>query len=232
MAKTSEVTLKGMRFAIYSLTGEVKDSRKWTSTEVSGEGGGGGGYVHGGSGYVSAQPVSIESTTTTHDQLFVQGPDGKEICVETTDANLQVRPGHKVSVVWGIKKGKDQGYYWAIFNHNTEKTNWLDVSSSFTPWFFGQGTFWWVMAVLVGVFGALAMVAATRDSDPVFNKGEKIDSDMALLVFLAGILMGVWTLWIKLRIRSRAKQFKKHFASKILPLLIENDRSKGSPAAS
>lgn len=222
MAKISEVTLKGMKFAIYSLTGEVKDSRKWTSTEVSGEGGGGGGYVQGGSGYVSTQPVNITSTTTTHDQLFVQGSDGKEICVETSDANLQVRPGHIVSVVWGIKKGKDQGYYWTIFNHNTEKTNWLDVSSSFSPRFFGQGRFWWVMAVLVGVFGALLMAGSTDRAG--------IDSDIAFLVFLAGILMGVWTLWIQLRIRGRAKQFKKHFSSKILPLLIENDRSKGSPA--
>ncbi|MEK7764274.1 MAG: hypothetical protein AAB433_22090 [Nitrospirota bacterium] len=222
MAKTSEVTLKGMKFEIYSLTGEVKDSRKWTSTEVSGEGGGGGGYVQGGSGYVSTQPVNITSTTTTHDQLFVQGSDGKEICVETSNANLQVRPGHIVSVVWGIKKGKDQGYYWTIFNHNTEKTNWLDVSSSFSPRFFGQGRFWWIMAVLVGVFGALGMVGATRDIDPVFINAEKIDSDIAFRVFLAGILMGVWTLWIQLRIRGRAKQFKKHFASKILPLLIEN----------
>ena len=221
MAKISEVTLKGMKFGIYSLTGEAKDSRKWTSTEVSGGGGGGGGYVHGGSGYTSTQPVHITSTTTTHDQLFVQGSDGKEICVETSDANLQVRPGHKVSVVWIIKKGKDRGPYCVVYNHNTEQTNWLDVWSSFSPWFFGQGRFWGVITVLVGVSGALGMFNRTRR-----------DSDIGFLVFLAGILMGVWTLWIQLRVRGRARQFEKHFASKILPLLIENGRSKGFPATS
>lgn len=224
MAEMSEVALKGMKFGIYSLTGEVKDSRKWTSTEVSGEGGGGGGYVQGGSGYVSTQPVNITSTTTTHDQLFVQGSDGKEICVETSNANLQVRPGHTVSVVWIIKKGKDRGPYCVVYNHNTEQTRWLYVSSSFSPWFFGQGRFWWLMTVLVGVFGALLMAGSTDRAG--------IDSDIAFLVFLAGILMGVWTLWIQLRVRGRAKQFKKHFASKILPLLIENGRSKGFPATS
>ena len=79
------------------------------------------------------------------------------------------------------------------------------------------------MTVLVGVSGALGMAAATR-------RNSVIDSDIAFLVFWAGILMGVWTLWIQLRIRGRAKQFKKHFASKILPLLIENGRNKGATA--
>jgi len=219
MAKISDVTLKGMGFEIYSLTGQVKDSRKWTSTHVSGGGGGGGGYLHGGSGYVSTQPVDITSTTTTHDQLFVQGSDGKEICVETTDAKLQVRPGHLVSVVWIIKKGKDRGLYWVIHNHHTDKTEWLDVSSLLRPWVFGKGGFWWVLTVLVVPIAGFGMMNAMHSSD----------REVFFLTFLAGVVIGIWTFWTQLRIRGRKKQLKRHFASAVLPILAQSEKVRVSP---
>ena len=75
MAEILEATLKGMKFEIYSLTGEVKDSRKWASTQVLGEGCGGGGYEHGGSGFTSTQPVQITSSTNLHEHMFVNGSD-------------------------------------------------------------------------------------------------------------------------------------------------------------
>lgn len=204
MAKISEVTLKGMSFSIYSLTGEVKDSRKWTSTHVSGGGGGGGGYLHGGSGYVSTQPVTITSTTTTHDQLFVQASDGQEICVETSDANLQVRPGHKVSVLWGIKNGKDRGNYWTIYNHNTKQIEWLPngLRHSFSPWYFGRGEFWVGFSILSGMFGGCGVV--WKESNTLFN-------------FSPFFFLGIWTVWIFLRIRAREKQIKAAFAHELLP---------------
>lgn len=221
MAKISEVTLNGMQFEIYSVTGEVMDSKKWTSTHVSGGGGGGGGFLYGGTGQVSTQPVSIQSTTLTHDQLFIRGPEGKEICVETTGVNLQVRPGNFVSAVWMIKKGKERGPYWAIHNHHTDRTEWLDVSSLLRPWFFGKGRVWLVMAVLMGLAGFAGL-----------TNGRQHDDLTAFMYFLAGIVLGGWTLWIYLRVRGREKQLKRHFAAMVLPILLQNEKAGVSPTTS
>jgi hypothetical protein len=71
----ASITVGGRRFELYSFTGEVLTSEKGRSTAV--HGGGGGGYSHGGTGYTA--PVSISSTTTVHDQLFLRDAEVDEV---------------------------------------------------------------------------------------------------------------------------------------------------------
>ena len=102
-------------FEFQSLRGEVAGASKWSTTHVSG--GGGGGYVHQGTGYSATAPVT--STTTEHDQFFVRRSDGKETPMRLSDAKLALRDGQDVSLVWGIPAGKNEGAYVAVMNHTT-----------------------------------------------------------------------------------------------------------------
>lgn len=103
-------------FDIWSFTGEVMSDKKWTSTHVSGEGGGG--YLHNGTGHSSS--VSISSTTTTHDQFILRDKSGKEKSFEFSNMHLAMRVGQTVTVFWAIKHGKTSGPYIAVYNHATD----------------------------------------------------------------------------------------------------------------
>jgi hypothetical protein len=105
---------------LYSARGEVMEARKWAHTETYG-GGGGSGYTHQGTGF-SSSSVSISSVTTTHDQFFLKCADGTEKAIELLNWGLAIRPGHQVSMVWGIRKGKERGPYVAVRNHTTGET--------------------------------------------------------------------------------------------------------------
>jgi hypothetical protein len=101
---------------LWVVSGEVVGEKKWSNTHLSG--GGGSGRIYDGAGRISIAP--IESKTTTHDQVFVRGDDGRETVVELANANLAVRAGHRVSAIWGSRPGQDGGPYLAFYNHHTD----------------------------------------------------------------------------------------------------------------
>jgi len=107
------VTVGARTIDLHTFSGEVVEEKKWATTQVSG---GGGGY-NVGSG--QNNPVTITSTTTTHDQFFVRDDSGQEMACEMTDAGVALRKGHRVTVLWGIIKGNERGPYIAVYNHTT-----------------------------------------------------------------------------------------------------------------
>lgn len=116
MGAIKTVAIGNRVIELHVVSGDVLESRTWTSTEVSG--GGGSGYAHQGSGYSTTTPVS--STTTTHEQTFLRRSDGHEFVVELRDElRIATRPGNHVSFVLGILRGKDRGPYVAAYNHAT-----------------------------------------------------------------------------------------------------------------
>lgn len=122
MSQLQTITIGNKGINFYTVRGEVMDEKKWTTTHVSG--GGGGGYVHQGSGYVSSS--SVTSRIQEHDQFFLRTDDGKEVPVTLDNAGLALRKGHSVSLLWGIKKGKERGPYLAVHNHTTDDTTVLN----------------------------------------------------------------------------------------------------------
>jgi hypothetical protein len=114
MALIQSVTVGDRIIALHAFTGEVVDEKKWSTTQVSG---GGGGY-NVGSG--QNNPVTISSVSHTHDQFFLKNESGQEMAVEAVDAGLAIRKGHRVTVIWGIPPGADRGPYLAIYNHTTD----------------------------------------------------------------------------------------------------------------
>lgn len=114
MTQMTTIKLGSRQIAIHSMSGEVMDSQKWTTTEISG--GGGSGVVSNGSGYI--QKDEVKSKTTTHDQIIIRTADGEEESLKVEDLNLAVRQGHWVSLIWAIPSGWKEGPFVAIFNHN------------------------------------------------------------------------------------------------------------------
>jgi len=115
MTQMTTITLGSRQIAIHSMSGEVMDTQKWVTTEISG--GGGRGVVSHGSGYIEKDPV--KSKHTTHDQIIIRTADGEEESLKVEDVHLAVRQGHWVSLIWAIPRGRTDGPFVAIFNHNT-----------------------------------------------------------------------------------------------------------------
>lgn len=122
MTEISTVNFGSRQIAIHSISGEVMDSRKWTTTEISG--GGGEGVISNGSGYIKRDEV--KSKTTTHDQIIIRTASGEEESLKVEDLNLAVRKGQWVSLIRAIPSGWNEGPVVAILNHNTGSRNFID----------------------------------------------------------------------------------------------------------
>lgn len=101
-------------FELHSLSGIEEESGKKLETHVSG--GAGGATYQGTSG---TAPVTITSKTVIHEQLFLTIKEGKEQSLQLQDFDLACRKENEVTVYWGIKQGKTDGYYLAVKNHST-----------------------------------------------------------------------------------------------------------------
>jgi hypothetical protein len=112
MALVMTVEVGKRTFDLYGVTGEVLAEKTYTTTSTSG-----GGSVQNPDGSFSSSPVT--TTTTTHDQLVLRDDDGTEHAVHVTDTHLVVRPGHRLSVLWGARPPSKSGPYVAIYNHDT-----------------------------------------------------------------------------------------------------------------
>lgn len=115
-----EVSYFGVPIKVYSFTGQVVDSNKHLETKVTGSGGGGAMYQ--GNGAIA--PVSIQSSTTVHDQFFLVNEDGKEISVKLQNWDVSLRSQHTLQVIWAIPGKATTGPYVTIKNHNLNELSW------------------------------------------------------------------------------------------------------------
>lgn len=122
MTSIATISVGSRQIGIHSASGEVMGSRKWATTEISG--GGGSGVISRGSGIVEIDEV--KSKTTTHDQLVIRTPDGKEEALKVEDLNLAVRDGHWVSLIRAIPDGWQKGPVVAVVNHATGAVDIID----------------------------------------------------------------------------------------------------------
>ncbi len=163
MALINSVTVGDRIIDLFTFQGEVVDEKKWATTQVAGGGGG----INTGSG--QPNPVTISSSSTTHDQFFLRSDDGKEQAFEFANAGLALRKGHRITVLWGTIKGNVSGTYLAVYNHTTgqlsaipDSINKLAIPSMPVPVFIG-----YILGVLgicfYGVgFIVLAVLIITR----------------------------------------------------------------------
>lgn len=114
-----ELVINNKPYEHHSFHGTVVGATKQLETKVTG--GGGGGTSYRGTGYTA--PVSIQSTTVTHDMIHLADDDGHEMALRLQNWDLSARESHKLSAIWLIKKGKKKGPYVAIHNHTLAETD-------------------------------------------------------------------------------------------------------------
>lgn len=116
-----QITVGSRQFELHWFTGKVVSVTKNLETRV--HGGGGGGQV---GGY--SAPVSVSSTTTVHDQLFLTDKDGVERAFQLQDFNVACRETNQVTVLWAMKAGQNTGQYVIVYNHTTQEVRFDDSS--------------------------------------------------------------------------------------------------------
>ncbi len=97
---------------LYSTTGIVASTNTRSETEITGSGG---------SGQSSPVHFKIESSTTRYQELFLIDEDNKEHAFNFVDFMVLCRKENLLTIVWGIKRGKNLGPYFAAYNHDTQK---------------------------------------------------------------------------------------------------------------
>jgi hypothetical protein len=107
--KDKEFNVYGEKYTLYTRTGEVLKSSKFSTTHVSG-----GGSTSNGS-------VSISSSSTIHDQVFIVDKNNQEHNIRLSNWDINVREGHTLTFCWIIKNGKETGKYVSVFNRTTNE---------------------------------------------------------------------------------------------------------------
>lgn len=107
----TKLTTNGKPINLYWKTGTVINTSKTSTTQVHG-----GGSVHQGTG-----SISVSSTSTIHDQIFIKDIDGNEKSYKLSGFDVACREGNEITVMWAIKEGKEEGPYIAVLNHSTSR---------------------------------------------------------------------------------------------------------------
>ena len=115
----AEILINNKPYEHHFFRGSVVGATKQLETKVHGGGGGGGSFR--GTGYTA--PVTVSSTTVTHDMIHLADDSGSELALRLQNWDLSVRETHKLTAIWLIKKGKSKGPYVAIHNHTLGETD-------------------------------------------------------------------------------------------------------------
>lgn len=171
-----QLNVFGKNYELHWVNGGVASSGKNLETIV--RGGGGGGYVSGGTGY--AAPVNITSKTVVHDQVFVIDGEGREHAFQLSGFDLACREGNELLVIWAVAAGKSLNRYLIVYNRTTGKTyfNKASIRQVFRPhWIFPVGLsvillsvklYFWILFVF-GLWYLFTLRGArkfTRSFDP------------------------------------------------------------------
>ena len=134
-------------FELHYCSGTIAAESKGRETHV--HGGGGGGYLNNGTGYVA--PTQVSSSTTVHDTLFVVDLNGKEHSFQLADFDIAARPGHEVTVVQMVDPSTNRGRFVSVRNHSTGQTFFSDAGISWSLYPARHSSFWAFMA-MVSIF--------------------------------------------------------------------------------
>ncbi len=138
-------------------TGTVMSSSKWSETHVSSSGGGG--YLHQGSGHVSAPTVS--STVKSKHEFWTQTADGHQIAVQLTDADFPLMPSQLITLVSAPIAKKPDEPRWVFVRNHSAKQSWILNGPAavvaaqmhpMRPWSIGVAVGLAVLGLLAGIF--------------------------------------------------------------------------------
>jgi len=216
---TSTVTLSnGQRIWMNVATGEVIDASKThvTSIEQSAP------TVLSDGRTMAVAAGRISSRTDIASELWLRMPDGRERSFHFQNVHVPVRPGHRISVLWGAPVGQEDGWNFGARNHTTGRSS-VDlvgaVGAELKQWKLkvgGSPAFLGVIATGM-LLGAAAAFVRTESSDRL---GYAIVGAIAggLIGFIASI-----PLVIALVVNPRAKRLLQEVEQFATDRLAERD---------
>lgn len=104
----------GRTYDLRWVTGKVVGQGKHVETHVSGSGSGGG------SSNVPFD-ISISSSTTVHNDIFLTDANGKEHSFQLSGFDIACREGHDLTVMWATGGSNPKGRYIVVINHTTSQ---------------------------------------------------------------------------------------------------------------
>jgi len=164
MAAVQSITIGDRVIDLHKFTGEVVDEKMWTTTQVISSGG----NYNVGSG--QHNPVSISSSSTTHDQFFLKDENGQEMAADLGGTGVAIRKGHRVTLIWGMVHGQERGPFLAVHNHSMGAPAYIDsaIQSLVGPTAPGWSVIAWFFSILgicfygVGFIGVIVLVVMGR----------------------------------------------------------------------
>jgi hypothetical protein len=105
---------EGKTVPFFEHTGTVFSSRK--RSEINLRSSGGGGYLQGGSGYVSGPTVT--STVSTKHEFWVRTDQGEEIPVQLTNSDIPLAEGQRVSLFYAESSRATKMHLVKMVNHS------------------------------------------------------------------------------------------------------------------
>ena len=135
MPKINTITIGMRTIDLHAFTGEVVEKGTSTHTQST-----------------VNNNNQVTTYTSTSSSLFIRSKDGEERSIEVPDMTIGVRQGSTVSLIWGIKKGKDNGPYIAVYNHDTKEIHHIRKGNNDLACPYGYNMMI-IIAVMFGVIG-------------------------------------------------------------------------------
>jgi hypothetical protein len=121
--KLQVVSVPGVRYAVYVLSGIVLENKSLTHTKSYTTTTGGGTFQTTGGQIVTGVPqVTHHTSTSVESIVWVRQPNGIDAQWSIVDGNFQCRAGHLISVL--VRQGKDGGYILLAYNHSMGRMEW------------------------------------------------------------------------------------------------------------
>lgn len=191
---------------VFAKIGVVHGGRTWSETHVSG--GGGGGFVHQGSGYVN--PVNVQSTVVEKERFFVRHPDGTDATVTLTDGSDSFAEGHEVVLLYGSRSDPDHGWLYAIYNRRTRILTYpsgamQSIAPRYPRWCFAIGSLIVWMYALTDRGGRAMYGYNGFDSGSFFHwlLVAFCGAILSLPLLLGAVLFLYWPLTMSLKAKAR-----------------------------
>ena len=117
---------------VSGIYGTVHGLRRWSDTHVSSSGGDG--YLHNGSGHISAPRVRSRIVERVEFWLRPAAGGGNELRLTV---NVDVRDGHRLVAIWGSARGEPDGTFLFILNQDSSQQCDLAAKTTFERSFLG-----------------------------------------------------------------------------------------------
>lgn len=177
--------------AIQGYSGRILDQQKGIETHVTSSGGGG--YLHQGTGYVSAPTVS--SYNVTRHEFWVELTDGTQHPIQLRGLDIPLSVGQNVTLAYGAdKKGDTQ---LALLVNHAAKQYWQITGSPALLHLAGEKT----PLYLAGVIAATGVLWAV------------VSLPVAIAV---GVVATVAVIWRRMRVNAAFEQYLKQLGEFVL----------------